>query len=86
MQSTALFKTGQLEVIRLVLPKGKAWPAHKVPGEIIVQCLAGAIDFTSEGSSRLLLAGQLLYLPGGVVHGLGAVEDAIVLLTIALHR
>ena len=37
-------------------------------GEITVHCLAGAIDFTSEGTTRLLLAGQLLYLPGGMLH------------------
>lgn len=83
-QSVALFKSGQLEVIRLRLPRGRAMPMHQVAGEITVQCLDGVLDFeTPEGVQRLQ-AGQLLFLRGGVPHSLLAVEDASVLLTIVL--
>ena len=52
-QSVALFKSEQLEVIRLRLPLGKGMPMHQVPGEITVQCLEGVIDFeTPEGCSN----------------------------------
>ncbi|MGE0350751.1 cupin domain-containing protein [Hydrogenophaga sp.] len=84
MQTVALFKSRQLEVIRLRLPLGKAMPMHQVPGEITVQCLEGAIDFETPEGVRRLQAGQLLFLRGGVPHGLCAVEDASVLLTIVL--
>lgn len=83
--SCALFKTRQLEVIRLVLQAGKAFPPHRVAGEVTVQCLTGAIEFSTEGRTQLIRAGQLLYLEGGVPHGLVALEDACALLTIALH-
>ncbi len=83
-QSVALFKSGQLEVIRLRLPMGRSMPMHQVPGEITVQCLEGVLDFeTPEGVERLQ-AGQLLYLHGGVPHSLLAVQDVSVLVTIVL--
>lgn len=84
MQSVALFKSEQMEVIRLRLPLGRTMPMHQVAGEITVQCLEGVLDFeTPEGVQRLH-AGQLLFLRGGVPHSLLAVEDTSVLLTIAL--
>ena len=88
-QTIALFKTEHLEVIRVVLPKGKAFPPHKVAGDITVQCLKGAIAFTIESASgeqrQALRAGEMLYLAGGVRHGLVGLEDATVLVTIVLH-
>jgi quercetin dioxygenase-like cupin family protein len=82
----ALFKSEDLEVIRLVLTAGKSLPPHKVPGEITVLCIEGSIDVTAEGKSHVLGAGQLLYLSGGVMHGVVALEDASALVTIALRR
>lgn len=90
-QNVALFKTDHLEVIRLVLPKGKAFPPHKVAGDITVQCLQGRIEFTMEEEGvdqarrQALSAGEMLYLAGGVRHGLLGLEDATVLVTIVLH-
>ncbi len=82
--STALFKSEQLEVLRLVLPKGRSMPLHQVPGEITVQCLEGVVDFEMPGRVQKLHAGQLLFLRGGVPHALRALEDACVLVTIVL--
>lgn len=84
-QSVALFKSDQLEVIRLVLPAGRAMPMHAVPGEITVQCLAGSIEFDMPGRKQRLQAGQLLFLKGGEPHGLLGLEDASVLVTIVLN-
>ena len=85
-KTTALFKSDDLEVIRLVLLAGKSLPPHKVPGEITVQCIEGSIDVTAEGTSHVLRAGQLLYLSGHVVHGVTALEDASALVTVALKK
>ena len=82
----ALFKSEHLEVIRLVLTAGKSLPPHKVPGEITVQCIEGRIDVTAEGKSHVIGPGQLLYLSGGVTHGVVALEDASALVTIALVK
>ena len=85
-RTVALFKTEDLEVIRLVLPAGKAMPPHKVAGEITIQCIEGRIDVTVDGASKHLAAGQLIYLARNVPHGVAAIEDASVLVTIALRR
>lgn len=85
-QTRALFKSADLEVMRLVLGAGKSLPPHCVPGEITVQCIEGSLVVTAEGCSHALGAGQLLYLAGGVMHGVTAVEDASALVTIALRR
>jgi len=85
-RTVALFKTDDLEVIRLVLTAGKSLPPHKVAGEITIHCIEGRIDVTLDGESRILDAGQLIYLARDVVHGVIAIEDASVLVTIALLR
>ena len=85
-KSFALFKSAQLEVMRVVLPAGKAFPPHRVSGEITVQCLDGRIDFSVDGASQELRAGQLLHLEAGVLHGLVGIEDSSVLVTIVLCK
>jgi quercetin dioxygenase-like cupin family protein len=86
LKTHALFKSVDLEVIRLVLWAGKSLPSHKVPGELTIQCLEGALDVAVEGRSQVLRAGQLLYLAGGVPHAVRALEDASALVTIALRN
>jgi quercetin dioxygenase-like cupin family protein len=85
-KTTALFKAEDLEVMRLVLLAGRSLPPHKVPGEITIQCVEGALDVTAEGQSHVLRAGHLLYLPGDVLHGVTALEDASALVTVALKK
>ena len=85
-KSFALFKSAQLEVMRVVLPAGKAFPPHRVSGEITVQCLEGNIDISVDGASQRLRAGQLMHLAGGVLHGLVGLEDASALVTIVLCK
>ena len=84
-RTTALFKSTDLEVIRLVLMAGKGLPPHRVPGEITVHCLEGRLEVSCDGRLQYLSAGELLYVPGGVLHGLEALEDASALVTIALR-
>lgn len=85
-KTVALFKSQDLEVMRLVLQAGKALPPHKVAGELTVQCIEGALDVTAGGQSHVLRAGQLLYLPGNVLHGVTALEDASALVTVVVRK
>ena len=55
-KTTTLAKTGDLELIRLVIPAGKDIPIHKAPGEITVQCLEGRVAFTVDGMTQELTA------------------------------
>lgn len=84
-QTHALFKSEQLELMRLVLPAGKSLPPHKVPGEITIQCIEGLIDVGISGKSHVLGPGQLLFLSGNVLHSVLALRDASALVTIVLQ-
>jgi quercetin dioxygenase-like cupin family protein len=81
-----LAKTQTLEIVRLVMRSGKVHRAHKVAGEITVQCLEGRCTFTAGGATRDLEPGRLIYLAGGEEHSLQATEDCSLLLTILLAR
>jgi quercetin dioxygenase-like cupin family protein len=82
----ALFKSVDLEVIRLILRAGKSLPSHKVPGELTIHCIEGTLDVAVEGRSLVLRAGQLICLAGGAPHSVRALEDASALVTIALRN
>ena len=81
----ALFKSKDLEVMRLVLLAGQTLPVHQVPGEITVHCLEGCLELTTDGRIRRLQAGELLFLAGGMPHGVRAQADTTALVTIALR-
>ncbi|NQV28989.1 MAG: cupin domain-containing protein [Rhodopirellula sp.] len=81
-KTSTLFKTEQIEVIRIVMHNGKVIPEHKAPGAIIVQCLEGRVAFTALGKTEELCAGQLLYLEAEEPHALHCLEDASILVTI----
>jgi quercetin dioxygenase-like cupin family protein len=85
-RTVALFKSEQLELIRLVLLAGKSMPPHKVSGEITIQCLEGRLDVQVQGMSTLLQAGELMFLLGSVPHSVTALEDASALVTIVLKK
>jgi quercetin dioxygenase-like cupin family protein len=70
--------------MRLVVLKDKVMPAHSVAGSITVQCLEGAVAFTTMGQTQELRPGQILYLEGGQEHSLKGITDAALLLTILM--
>lgn len=81
-KSGALFKSGALEVVRIVMTAGKKIAPHRAPGDIVIQCLEGRIAVVALGDARELQAGQLLYLTSGEPHSIRCLEDASFLLTI----
>lgn len=85
-KTSTLFKTADLEVIRLVVPAGKSIPTHKAPGEITVHCLEGRVKFTAAGQTQDLAAGQLLYLAAGQPHAVQAIEHSSLLVTMLLPK
>jgi quercetin dioxygenase-like cupin family protein len=84
-RTVALFKSTQLEVMRMVLLAGKSMPAHKLSGEITIQCIEGKLDINIAGTNTLLQAGELMYLVSEVPHSVTALVDASALVTIVLH-
>ncbi len=85
-QTYTLVKTEDIEVIRLVLPKGRDIATHSAPGEITVQCLEGRVAFTALGKTMVLEPGHFLYLKANGPHTLRAEENSSLLLTILLPK
>lgn len=85
-KSVALFKSDDLEVIRMVLTAGKRMPEHRVAGSIVLHCLEGRLQVEVERQAHALRAGQLLHLPGNVPHAVCALEDSSALLTLVVRR
>lgn len=83
-RTSALFKSVDLEVMRVVLLTGRSLPAHKVPGEVTIHCLEGSLDIELETTTVRLEMGELLFLSRGEMHAVKAVSDASALVTIAL--
>lgn len=81
-RTTVLIKTEGLEVLRLVVPRGKEIPPHSTRGAITVQCLEGRVAFTTDGATSELAAGQLLHLEGAQPHSVLGLDDASLLVTI----
>ena len=79
--SGTLLKSSGLELIRLVITAGKEIPAHRVPGEITVQCIEGHVAFQHDGHALELRAGDLLYLCPQETHALRGLTDSTVLVT-----
>lgn len=85
-QTTTLIKTESIEVIRIVMAKGKQLARHKVPGEITLQCLAGSLTLHLGDRECELSPGMLTYLSGGQEHSMTANADSALLLTIILGQ
>lgn len=81
MPSTALFKSGWLEVMRMVLPAGRSVPQHHVAEEFTVQCLEGEVEFQVGETLTLLQPHQLLCMAPNTPYAMRALSHASLLLT-----
>jgi quercetin dioxygenase-like cupin family protein len=83
--TTSLLKTPTLQLMRVVLPAGQAMREHRVAGATTVHCLEGEAVVTTPSRKCHLGAGQLVMLAGAESHGVQAVTDASLLVTVLLR-
>jgi len=83
---TTLFKTSQIEVLHIVVPRGSSLPAHRAEGELVIHCLNGQVSVTAMQLRHQLRTGQLLYLDQAARFSIHGLEDASVLMTIAAPK
>ena len=69
----------------IALIAGSELADHSSPGEATLQVLHGRSALTTATDSREAVAGDHLVVPAER-HGLTAVEDSAVLLTVVVHR
>lgn len=84
MVTKTLFKTAELEVMRMVVLKGKLIPTHKLARSITLQCLEGRVAVSAMGELQELTPGHIVFLNGGESHELRGIEDTSLLVTILL--
>jgi len=84
--SKTLVRADHLEVMRLVLPRGKVLAEHKAAGTITIQCIEGLAELDAHAVTKTLRAGDLVYLSDAVPHAVRALEDTSLLITLLLHR
>lgn len=80
----ALVKAEEFEAILLKMSAGESLPNHRVNGSITLHCLSGRADLEVEGETQRLEEQSWVFLEGGVPHGLEAITDSTLLLTIIL--
>jgi len=83
-ETRALLKARDIEIMWLVVPAGKQVPTHAVSTSMTLQCMRGRVEVQLDGGVKLLEAEQIMYLAGGVPHGLHALEDSRLLMTVVL--
>ncbi len=69
--------------IRILMKKGQLMKEHKTAYPIVIQIIAGRIEFEVEGNKHDLETGAILSLKGNVPHSLLAQEDSIVRLSLS---
>ncbi len=69
----------------LALLEGHELSDHESPGEATLQVLSGRVRLTAPGGDAEVDAGELIVIPDQR-HGLLAVEDSVVLLTVVSAR
>lgn len=85
-ETITLFKTHRIEVLRMVLLAGKERPRHALAREVVIECIEGRVQVRTDERTATLEAGNLLYLLGHQAHGLTAVLDSSLLVTIVLEH
>jgi quercetin dioxygenase-like cupin family protein len=84
-KSSALFKSDDLELMRLVLPAGSQLPLHQVAGEVTVQCLEGRLEVSLPQGAVELTAGELVLVGRNERYAVKALEAGSALLSIVLR-
>jgi len=75
-----IFQADGVRLIRIAFAAGQVMREHSTNAPLIVQVLAGAIEFRVAGDAINLPAGAVLHVRPHEVHELEAVDDSQVLL------
>ncbi|MBI1895713.1 MAG: cupin domain-containing protein [Acidobacteria bacterium] len=69
----------RMTTARVHLRKGAIVPLHEHPNEQMTVLLEGRLRFFSAAGEEIITAGQVMQIPGGVPHGVEALEDCLAL-------
>jgi quercetin dioxygenase-like cupin family protein len=81
--ANTLLKEPDARVVLFALRQGAQLQEHQTAGWVIVQTISGRVRLRALGQSVELTAGQLLTLEPNAAHDVEALEDSVLLLTLA---
>lgn len=84
--STTLIRDTHIEVFQLALKAGAHLQEHRAAGAMTMQCLSGSVLCHCHGEERRMLPGSLLFLQDAEPHAVTCEADALLLITLVLHR
>jgi quercetin dioxygenase-like cupin family protein len=67
----------QMTVARITFTAGASLPAHRHVNEQFTLVLEGAMEFTVEGQTLVVRAGECIHLASEEFHGARALEDSV---------
>lgn len=82
--ATTLFKYPDLRAVLIGMKAGSTVREHQTDGRLSVQCLSGRVRIHALAQVVELTAGKMLTLERQVGHGMEAVEESELLVTIAM--
>jgi len=81
-RSQTLVREREVQISRLVMPRGHILKPHSVNQHLVFQCLEGAIVFESMGRKLTLNPGDLCHIRPSEEHAVSALKDSSALLTL----
>jgi quercetin dioxygenase-like cupin family protein len=81
-RSQTLVRDREVQISRLVLPRGHILKPHRVNLHLVFQCLEGEIVFETMGRQLTLNPGDLCHISPGEEHAVSALKDSTALLTL----
>ncbi len=69
----------KLMMVQVTFEKGAISAVHRHPHEQMTALVSGALEFEIEGQKRVVRAGEVVYLPSNVPHGVVALEETVIL-------
>lgn len=67
----------QLMMVKVCFEKGAVGYVHSHVHTQTTYCASGSFEFTLDGTSQLLHAGDGVYIPSGVLHGVVCLEEGM---------
>jgi len=83
-RQAGLIHRGPLRVLLFAFEPGGRLPEHRTPGHVVIQCLRGELTVGAGGGEYRLASGEALVLDPDVPHGVEALSESEMLLTVCM--